>query len=369
MKIHGQELGPRDLAARAGETAAAGGVRLVTLADGAERGIRTLEFRTGSGLAFDVLVDRCMDIGAAEHAGQAFGWRSRTGFRHPALHEHADEEGLSWLRSFSGLTVTGGLDHTLFGGEVDATGYRYPPRPSVRHGLHGRVANLPARLKGYGEHWDGDACVLWAEGQVRQAAVFAENLTLTRRIEADLGGDEIRLTDTVTNPGFDPMPHMFLYHINLGWPLLDEGSRFLAPVAKTLWHSDSVTDQCADHRMLPAPRPGFVEQVYEHELREVAPGRTGAAVVNDRLELAVSVDWERSAFPCFFQWLNLRAGDYAIGLEPSTHHVAGDAAARADDSMIWLGPGESRTYRTRFRVHRGADALAALETQLEPSDA
>ncbi|GAB2964554.1 aldose 1-epimerase family protein [Streptomyces pseudoechinosporeus] len=369
MKLHGQQLGARELAARAGELTAAGGVRQVTLADGAERGIRALEFRTGTGLAFDVLVDRCMDIGAAEHCGHSFGWRSRTGFRHPALHEHGDEDGLSWLRSFSGLTVTGGLDHTLFGGEVEASGYRYPPRESVRHGLHGRVANLPARLTGYGERWEGERCVLWAEGEIRQAAVFGENLNLTRRIETDLGGDEIRLTDTVTNPGFDPMPHMFLYHINLGWPLLDEGSRFLAPVAKTVWQADSVTEQGVDHRTLPAPLPGFVEQVYEHELADLGAGWTGAALVNDRLALAVSVEWERAAFPCFFQWLNLRAGDYAVGLEPSTHHVAGDAAARADGSMIWLGPGESRTYSTRFRVHRGEAELAALAEHLETDDA
>ncbi|MFC5805055.1 aldose 1-epimerase family protein [Streptomyces formicae] len=367
MRLHGQELGARELAARTGETAAAGGVRLVTLGDGSERGIRALEFRTGSGLAFDVLVDRCMDIGAAEHCGQSFGWRSRTGFRHPGLHEHADEDGLSWLRSFSGLTVTGGLDHTLFGGEVDADTYRYPPRGTVRHGLHGRVANIPARLTGYGERWSGEQCVLWAEGEVRQAAVFAENLRLTRRIEADVGGDEIRLTDTVTNPGFDPTPHMFLYHINLGWPLLDDGSRFLAPVEKTLWQTDSVTEQGIDHRTLPGPQPRFVEQVYEHALAPCDDaGRTGAALVNDRLGLALSVEWSLSAFPCFFQWLNLRAGDYAVGLEPSTHHVAGDAEARADGTMIWLGPGESRTYRTHFRVHRGAEAIEALEAQLNP---
>ncbi|WP_329237001.1 aldose 1-epimerase family protein [Actinoallomurus sp. NBC_01490] len=364
MKLYGKETGRRELAARAGDVAAAGGVRLVALGDGLERGIRTLEFRTGSGLAFDVLVDRCMDIGAAEHAGRAFGWRSRTGFRHPGLHENADEDGLSWLRSFSGLTVTAGLDHTLFGGEVDASSYRYPPRRTVRHGLHGRVGNIPARLTGYGERWDGDRCVLWAEGEVRQAAVFAENLRLTRRIEADLGGDEIRLIDAVTNPGFDPVPHMFLYHINLGWPLLDQGSRFLAPVRDTVWRSDSVVEQGVDNRVLPAPLPGFVEQVYEHELASDAKGLTGAALVNDRLGLAVSVEWRAAEFPCFFQWLNLRAGDYAVGVEPSTHHVAGDAAARDDGSMIWLEPGETRTYRTSFRVHQGAEEIAALQARL-----
>ena len=71
----------------------------------------------------------------------------------------------------------------------------------------------------------------WAEGEIRQAAIFAEHLRLTRRIEADLGGREFRLTDTVRNAGFDLTPHMFLYHINVGWPLLEEGTRFEAPIA------------------------------------------------------------------------------------------------------------------------------------------
>ena len=216
MRVYGQDIDRAGLARLAGDQSALGGVRSVVLEDGAERGIRTVEFRTGSGLAFDVLVDRAMDIGPAEHAGRSFGWRSATGFRHPSLHEYRDEDGLSWLRSFSGLVVTAGLDHTLFTAEVDAAQYRYPFRKSVWNGLHGRVANIPARLLGYGEEWRSpDTCTLWAEGEVRQAAVFGEHLRLHRRIEADLGGNAIRLTDTVTNHGFDPTPHMLLYHINL----------------------------------------------------------------------------------------------------------------------------------------------------------
>ena len=32
-----------------------------------------------------------------------FGWRSGNGFRHPGLHEHSDEGGLSWMRALDGL--------------------------------------------------------------------------------------------------------------------------------------------------------------------------------------------------------------------------------------------------------------------------
>lgn len=373
MRLHGQDLDRDRLARLSGDLSALGGVRSVLLDDGAERGIRALEFRTGTGLAFDVLVDRAMDIGPAEHAGRSFGWRSATGFRHPGLHDYRDEDGLAWLRSFSGLVVTAGLDHTLFTAEVDAAQYRYPYRKSVWNGLHGRIANTPARLIGYGEEWrSAETCTLWAEGEVRQAAVFGEHLRLRRRIEADLGSNSIRLTDTVTNNGFDPTPHMLLYHINLGWPLVDEGARLVAPISRTRVSTDSVQQQRVSYQRFPSPQPGFVEQVYAHDLVAGEDGRVAAAVINERLRMGVQVEWSAKELPYFFEWLHLREGAYAVGLEPSTHDVGGETAARADGSMIWLGAGESRSYHTIFSVLDGLDpigeAIRSIQAhQLQPT--
>src|SRR5688572_32739857 len=49
-----------------------------SLADGKERGVRAAEFRTGTGLAFTVLLDRGLDISHAEWCGKAMNWRSMT---------------------------------------------------------------------------------------------------------------------------------------------------------------------------------------------------------------------------------------------------------------------------------------------------
>ena len=66
--------------------------------------------------------------------------------------------------------------------------------------------------------------------------------------------------------------------------------------------------------------------------------------------------------PHFFEWQNLRSGQYAVGLEPSTHHVDGDAAARENGSMIWLEHGERREYSTTVRVLDGsAETRASTE--------
>lgn len=360
MHIDGREYDRLELAKHNASMDGAGGVRLVELVDGAERGIRVVEFRTAAGLAFEVLVDRAMDIGSASFRGREFAWRSATGFRHPGLHEYRDDDGVGWLRSFSGLTVTAGLDHTLFTTEASGSHHHYPHRETTWNGLHGRVANIPARLTGYGVDTSDEskAPVLWAEGVVTQAAIFGEYLQLTRRIECDLDGNEIRLSDTVVNLGFDKQPHMFLYHTNFGWPLLEEGTRFVAPITATPWQTDNAAAGAPNDVMV-GPQPAFVEQVYEHELAMGDDGETGVVIVNDRVGWAVEMRWDTAGFPHMFEWMHLREGAYALGVEPSTNHVDGRLPAEERDELIWLSHGEERQYRTRWILHDGVEEIDA----------
>ncbi|ARJ06257.1 DUF4432 domain-containing protein [Cnuibacter physcomitrellae] len=352
MDVFGHDLTRRQLAERTGDLSAVAGIRHVVLDDGVERGVRAIDLRTSAGLELEVLVDRAFDLGSARITGIPVGWRSGNGFRHPGLHEHTDEGGLSWLRALDGLLVSGGLDHTLFGGEVDATRYAYPPKQTVSHGLHGRLTAIPARLLEAREVVDPESgpSVLRLVGEVIQATSFGEHLRLTRTIEVDVDGREIRLHDVVDNLGFEPTPHMFLYHINVGWPIVDEGTEFVAAISRHLWQSDSVAEQGISYRTLPAPVLNMVEQVTEHELVVGPDGLHRVALLRADGALGVEVSWDPAGMPSFFEWQNLRSGQYAVGLEPSTHHVGGDGAAREDGSMIWLEHGQSREYRTTIRV-------------------
>lgn len=367
VDLFGQTLTRRAVAERAGMLSQFAGVRLMTLGDGLERGIRMLEFRTGSGLRFTVLVDRAMDIADCEHNGRAIGWHSPAGFRHPGLHEYEGEGGLAWARSFSGLMVTCGLDHILFMNEVSAETYVYGPKATVQHSLHGRIGTIPARLTGYGERWEGDRCFLWAEGVVQQSAVFGEDLHLIRRIEAEVGTSEIRLSDRVVNHGFYRTPHMYCYHINVGYPVLDEGSRYLAPIRDVVWAAhagDKYRHQAVGYRTMPPPQHGFHEQVWQHELGADDAGKQYVALVNDRTGIGFEVETIKAQFPCLYEWQNLQAGQYALGIEPSTHHVLGNQAARDRGEMIWLEHGDERRYDSVFRVLDGAEAIASSEARI-----
>lgn len=365
-RLYERDLDRRETRALAGRLTQFAGVRLMTLGDGVEAGVRMLEFRTGTGLRFTVLVDRAFDVAECEHAGRAIGWHSPAGFRNPGLHDDEGEGGLGWLRSFSGLNVTAGLDH-IFGAETEgAEHFAYAGRKSVTHSIHGRVSTIPARLVGYGERWEGDRCVLWAEGEVRQATVFGEHLVLTRRIEAEVGGDAFTLRDVVTNEGFYPTPHMLLYHVNVGHPVVEAGSRYLAPVRRVVYasHADRLDFQGVGYRTMGGPQERFFEQVWQFEMACDEEHRVPVAMVNDRIGFGFLIETDRRQFPCYVQWQNLQAGMYAVGLEPATNHVRGKAFARERGELIVLGAGESRSYSARFEALDGAAAIAAAEARI-----
>jgi hypothetical protein len=343
-----------------------GGTRLVTLADGAERGVRAVEFRTTAGLEFAVLVDRGMDVAWARYRGRSIAWHSPTGFVAPAFREPG---GLGFLRSFAGgLFTTSGLDHILFPQDDPNDTYNYPASSGGSYGLHGRIANTPASLRGYGERWDGDRCVLFAEGEVRQSAALAENLTLRRRVETTLDGTSISWTDTVVNEGHYPGPHMLLYHINLGAPLLDPACRLVLPSRQVRWQTPGGGSDEGTHLRIDEPRAGFVEQAYEHDLRADADGRVRVALVNERdagHPWGVQLTYDRAVFPYFFQWRLLDAGNYVLGFEPATNNAEGRAAARAAGELTLLEPGGSRTCTTRIAVLDGPDECAAAIRQVD----
>ena len=97
--LFGKRYTRAELLQYVGDVSQVCGVRLKTLDNGAERGVRVADFDTGSGFRFTVLIDRAMDIGPADWSGKPLAWTSGVGAVHPGLY---DPIGLGWLRSFPG---------------------------------------------------------------------------------------------------------------------------------------------------------------------------------------------------------------------------------------------------------------------------
>ncbi len=96
----------------------------------------------------------------------------------------------------------------------------------------------------------------------------------------------MRIEDTVENEGFEPQPLLLLYHMNLGWPLLDETARLIGPGEPG--KSPEPRDGEARSRLdtwdrFAAPTQGFRERVFYHRPKAGEDGWTEARLENPAL--------------------------------------------------------------------------------------
>ena len=332
------------------------GIEQVELLDGDARGVRLLRMRSGA-VDLDIAVDRGFDPLRASVRGVPIGWLSPAGLRHPA---YAEPSGWGPLRTFhGGLLTTCGLDH-VHGPRDVPDRYGHPGIATHHHPLHGRASALPARILA-ARLEDGDPPRLVAEGEVRQAAPFAEQLVLTRRIELDLGGTTIRVRDRIRNHAAAPTPLAVLYHVNIGWPLLSPGAEVLAGSGEPQATAGAAAGR--DPRRPGPPEPGAVESVWEHRLAPDAGGVARAAVLADDLgdgrAAGLMLSWPVAQLPHLLQWSMPAAGMYVLGLEPCTVGLGGVAAAEQDATLRLLGLGEVAELALDLTLLAGADGVAA----------
>jgi hypothetical protein len=358
MQLFGNEA--EELRRRVGHMSQLAGVRLLTSDNGPSRGVRLIEFRTGTGFIFEIAVDRGFDVGRCEYRGASVGWIPPTMLPAPWFFE--DQTGFGWLRSgLGGLNNTCGLVHVGNPEETSVAHYNFPARPIERYGVHDRAALIPAELISFGERWEGGKLILEAVGRVTQAQTYGENLTLTRTYRAEMGASWFTMEDVVENRGFLPTEHMLLYHMNIGFPFVDDGAEFIAPVARApdlLFGTANVNDPASWSRFI-APQRDWVQQTFEHRMVPDAEGQVEVAIFNPKLfhGTGVSIRYDHSAMPRYIEWRMMGEGQYAAGVEPCTNGFGRKQVKEAGE-LIVLQPGDRRTYRTRLGIIGNTDAQA-----------
>lgn len=328
-----------------GNPAQVGGIETAVLDNGAGRGTRVAWINTGTGLRYKVVLDRAMDIADAFYNQHSLAWLSHSGITPPQTFA---DRGIDWLRTFNGgLLTTCGLTH-VGGPEQDAYGER---------GLHGQISNIPAELDSVVQPDPVTGSLdMSITGRMRETKIFGPSLELKRTISGTLGQPVIRIHDEVINRGNTPAPHMLLYHVNFGWPLVDEGT-------KLIWQGDwqardggmngDIFREGYDFRTCPAPldeHSGTGEAVAFIDATPDDSGQCLAGLHNEKLGLAVTLRFQKAQLPWLINWQHWGKGEYVTGIEPATHPPIGQAKARAQQSLIFLEPGESRSYDLDIEV-------------------
>ncbi len=253
------------------------------------------------GIHVRLLPDRGLDIGAAWFHGIPLAWLSALGEDAP----RAEDWRTSWG---GGLLTTCGLDN------VGA--------PSEGLDLHGTYTFLGASGIEVTRSPEAVACTATIDDP--------RGLRVERTIRSDVGRGRLELVDRTTNTGSESCEAPVLYHINLGWPLWDDGAVVETDADEVVPRDEQAVT--GDWRRAPGPTTAG-EWVWEHH------GATAATVTNENVSLAIRLSFD---LPRLWQWIDPTPGVYAMALEPANCSVLGRAHDRAEGRLPFLAPGESR---------------------------
>ncbi|MBN1589605.1 MAG: DUF4432 family protein, partial [Pirellulales bacterium] len=180
------------------------------------------------------------------------------------------------------------------------------------------------------------------------------------------GESGVRVVDTVTNRSDEPGQMQLLYHINLGTPLVDPGSKLVAPVAKIAPRSAGEWEKIATWDTYHPETPGAEGVCFFAKLLAGADGWTRALLHNAAATRGFSVKYNTTQLPCFTQWKNAQtaADGYVTGLEPAVNYPNERPFEEAKGRVLTLAPGESRNFEFALEAHGDAKTVAAAKQEV-----
>jgi hypothetical protein len=183
-------------------------------------------------------------------------------------------------------------------------------------------------------------------GIIKQAKIFGPTLELKRTISATLGASSIQIHDEIINRGNEAAPHMLLYHCNFGWPLADEDAQIFCngEAPKTC---PSINDK----------HNGPGQDVFFIDAKPNNNGDCICGIENKKIGIAAVLKFPKKQMPWLTNWQHWSKGEYVTGIEPGTHPPIGQSKARADGSLIFIAPGETKQYDLQIEILYNQDEI------------
>ena len=306
------------------------GIEEHRLVRGKGDGMRLLEVNNGKGLELTVSLDRAADISRLRFRGINMSYFSPCGYVAPAYY---DSTGSNWLKSFTA-------------GFLTTCGLRAVGSPCVDEGeelpLHGTIANQPAEHA----YWFEENGELVVRALVKDETIFAAKLRMTREIRVSLVENTFTIQDTIENTGDTVQPLEILYHMNMGYPLLDEDSVVEIPSAGASPRDDHAAEDIENWMKMIKPQAGYVERCYYHKFEKEGK----ASIYQPKIEQGLEISFDAEELDGFVEWKMMGVRDYVLGLECGNCYPDGRDVVRKTGMLKFLAPGEHKTYQVKVRM-------------------
>ena len=308
------------------------GIEEHRLVGGKGDGMRLFEIHNGCGLDLTVSPDRNGDITRLRFKGINLSYMSPCGYVAPAFY---DNIGSNWLASFTaGFLTTCGLNGV--GTPCNDGGEEIP--------LHGSIGNTPCEVA-YCLEEDGKLIV---RTQTCDETIFGRKLRLHREIIVSTECNEFEIKDTIINTGDRVEPFEILYHMNMGYPLLDENSIITIPSTEVIPRDDHAANDIANWMNMEVPTEGYQERCYYHKFSN---DQTSVSIEQPAIDTKLTISFDSKELDGFVEWKMMGVRDYVLGLECGNCYPDGRAAMRKSGMLKFLNPGEQKSYSVKVSLN------------------
>lgn len=260
-------------------------VRRLTISDGVAQDLKIIDCDNGK-MRFILNESKALDIMQLYHEGQNVSYVSQNGFK---------KGGEKFASRFEGgMLYTCGIDS--YG---DREGFE----------KHGSFHLQPAEV--IRAECDENGIVI--EAYIYTTSISKINLKMHRKITCAIGSETLTVEDTLINQGYGELNYCLLYHVNVGYPLLDEGAKIVGDVKEAVPRTELAKERIKDREVMGAPIPFDDETCYFLKM-----AKPEIAVENKKLGKKFTLSYSGETLPCFVQWKDLCSGCYVTGLEPCT---------------------------------------------------
>ena len=298
-------------------------------------GMRLYEINNGKGLELTVSPDRNGDITRLRYRGINMSYMSPCGYVAPAYY---DSRGNNWLSSFTaGFLTTCGLNGV--GTPCNDEGEEIP--------LHGSIANTPCDRAFFYEDREADRTDLVVRTVTKDETIFGRKLRLSRKIRVSTEDNSFTITDIIENTGGRTEPFEVLYHMNMGYPLLDEDSIITIPSAEVIPRDDHAAEDIANWMHMEKPAANYRERCYYHRFDKTA---TTVSIEQPKLNTKLSISFDSENLDGFVEWKMMGIRDYVLGLECGNCYPDGRDVMRKTGMLKFLEPGEKQEYTVKAEL-------------------
>jgi hypothetical protein len=306
MKIAHTNYSHEELLRRCGRASTLFGARHIIISNGTASQIHAIDIKTTGGLRLLLNSNRCLDPVELTYKGTNIGFLTYNGINDNSIPSINPDHNFGTYWS-GGMMTTCGLRNTGPSCEVDGEVF-------LKQGTIGMVHAENLNINN-GEEF------ITVSGIMRECSYGKYNLELARDVKVKSDGATIIIADTIKNNAPWDEYIFFLYHINFGFPFLDEGLQLTIP-ENIVTPKDSYSEKLQSE-YLNIEAPSDDRKSVTCYFHNSAAERNEIKLQNKNIGIRATLRYDGKNFPQFLQWKSMCSGNYALGIEPTTSLLRG----------------------------------------------